>query len=288
MSAPVHIAGLFALALVVVPGTAWAGAGDLAAARSLYASALYEEALAELAAIDGVEDTELVDQYRALCLLALGRTGEAERSLEHIIIRKPLYMIAETDVSPRLVVMFHDVRKRTLPVAARELYAKAKANFDTKAFVAAAEQFQQLLAIVNDPDASDHATALAEFRQLGEGFLTLTKAELAAAATLPPPAVYTSGDKGITPPVELEKSLPRWRPSPGAFSRNTLQGLLEIVVDERGTVELATVTKSISPVYDDDLVSAAIRWRFRPATRDGKPVKYRKLVEIVLSPSGRD
>src|SRR5438552_5238261 len=102
---------------------------ELTAAKSLYASGDYEEALKKL---PPASDTDVVeaDQYRALCLLALGRTKEAEQSLESLVRRRPLFKMSDTEVSPRLVTMFREVRKRLLPAAIRDLYAKARTTFD--------------------------------------------------------------------------------------------------------------------------------------------------------------
>jgi hypothetical protein len=282
-------------------------AGDISTARSLYAAASYEEALAQLASIEATEDAETVEQYRALCFLALDRASEAERSLERIVLSKPLYVMETAEVSPKLVTMFHDVRKRTLPIVAKELYTQGKADYDNKRFAGAADQFQQLLMIVKDPDAVDGPSSLAELRQLAEGFLTLTNAELAASAAArpaapvepaaapppeapreTPPVIYTVADADVTPPVEVDRVLPPWSPSSAlAQSRITLRGTLDIVIDDRGTVESASLAEPITPLYDNILLAAAERWTFRPAMRQGKPVKYRQSLEIVLRPTGQ-
>jgi len=47
-----------------------ASGADLTNVRSLYASASYDEALAELNKVDADSWTEQVDEYRALCLVA--------------------------------------------------------------------------------------------------------------------------------------------------------------------------------------------------------------------------
>ena len=57
-------------------------APDLANVRDLYAAASYAEALEVLGGVEGTDNTEVVEQYRALCLLGLGRTADAEKALE--------------------------------------------------------------------------------------------------------------------------------------------------------------------------------------------------------------
>ena len=57
---------------------------QLAAARDLYASARYDEALAVLNGLgSGLDAPERksIEQYRSLCLLALGRGTEAEAAI---------------------------------------------------------------------------------------------------------------------------------------------------------------------------------------------------------------
>jgi hypothetical protein len=63
-----------------------------------------------------------------------------------------------------------------------------------------------------------------------------------------------------------------------------MRGLLEIVVDETGKVESAVLATPVWPAYNSTLLAAASRWRYRPAVKAGQPVKYRRLLEVVLNP----
>jgi hypothetical protein len=273
--------------------------GDLATAKSLYAEASYEEALEQLASVDESEDPNQIEQVRALCLLALGRADDAQRSLEAIVARSPLYKMDESQVSPRLVGLFQDVRRRTLPNTARDRYAKAKSAYDSKEYKEASAQFKEVLAIVADPAVIGEAETLADMKQLAEGFLTLSTAALAAAAPPPPPAaapaapaaarptaptIYSAADADVVAPVDIERQLPPWRPPSAQLVKVRLQGLLEIVIDEQGHVESADLSRPLWATYDSVLLKAAATWRFKPATRNGVPVKYRKVLEIVLNP----
>jgi TonB family protein len=295
------IVGLFAVGVGLLLGQARASdvaPSDLAAAKALYASASYEEALSRLSTAPGPEDLDQIEQYRALCLLALGRSTEAERTIERIVSRRPLYTATDAEVSPRLVTMLHDVRKRLLPVAARGVYAKAKADFDDKNYQGAVDGFNELLAIVADPDTADARAALADLKQLGEGFLKLATIEVAAAAkaaAAPPasapvqtapqgPATYSADDSDVTPPVELQRTMPVWTPNLPTQARIEFRGTLEIVVDEDGHVASAAIRKSTTPGYDAALLDAAKSWRYRAATKSGQPVRYRTFIDVVLKP----
>ena len=90
------------------------------------------------------------------------------------------------------------------------------------------------------------------------------------------------------PPVELQRPMPRWSPINRLVAQSTYRGLIEIVIDERGAVEAAKMAKSVTPMYDDLLLQSARSWRYTPAKKDGKPVRYRQVLEIVLRPSQED
>ncbi|MGH9373635.1 MAG: hypothetical protein ACRD15_19115, partial [Vicinamibacterales bacterium] len=102
---------------IAVPAAAQLDAGPLNAARDLYASARYDEALAMLNDLRGTDsaDPKSVEQYRSLCLLALGRESEAESAIAAVVTADPLYQPGERDASPRVRSTFTDVRRRLLP-----------------------------------------------------------------------------------------------------------------------------------------------------------------------------
>src|SRR2546430_1667070 len=88
----------------------------LRTARDLYASAAYEEALAELTRVRGgaaaADAARESDAYRAFCLVALGRTGEAEAVAEALVRKDPMTAVDLRDASPRIEEMFANVRRR--------------------------------------------------------------------------------------------------------------------------------------------------------------------------------
>jgi TonB family protein len=303
-----HLAALVFWAVLSQGQVTLAASDDLAAARALYAAGDYETALTRLAAARSNSTADEVDQYRALCLLALGRTEETAQSLEELVSRRPLYRMTEADVSPRLVTMFHAVRQRMLPGIIKDLYTKGRASFEAGRHAEAASQLRDMLDLLEDEDATGLPEAIADLRMIGEGFLKLadlevdaakaaadaaaSRAAAAKAATAeraqpePPPApsAHTDGDAGVTPPVAVVRTLPAWRPASAAMAARMYQGHLRIVIDERGRVESAALVRPFLPGYDELLVEAARQWQFRPATKDGVPVRYVKIFTIDVSP----
>jgi tetratricopeptide (TPR) repeat protein len=272
-----------------------ADSNALATAKALYESASYEAALELLSAVDKPDALEQIEVYRALCLLALSRTEEAERSLARIVLRKPLYKLEESETPPRLVALFKDVRKRTLPAAARQLYVQAKASFDSKRFEAATAELRELLAVLADAGVPNDDGGLADLKMLAEGFLSLSNAEGAAPKVSPQlgkapdastgaPTVYSALDVDVSPPVELERKMPVWNPSDPVTRNTRFQGLLEVVIDEHGAVESAVLKRPVFVFYNAALLASTRQWRFEPAMRNGIAVKYRKEFDIILSP----
>jgi TonB family protein len=61
-----------------------------------------------------------------------------------------------------------------------------------------------------------------------------------------------------------------------------IKGVMELVIDEAGRVESVKMRESLHPRYDRLAVDAARHWKYAPATVDGVPVKFRKLVQVSL------
>lgn len=296
--APFLLAASFAQsALGQVPD----GRDVVGTARDLYASARYDEALAVLndlrPADNGrpVTDRKSIEQYRSLCLLALGRGVEAESAIAAVVTADPSYLPGEAEASPRVRAAFSDVRRRLLPELASTRYTEAKRSFDRKDHALAAQQFRQTISLLDDPDMGGK---LPDLRTLSAGFLDLALAAMApppapaapavAARPEPPPAprpepnrIYTLGDPDVTAPAIVRQVMPRLTPSMKAQAND--RGVIEIVIDELGRVTFAAIRTSVHVMFDAELLSAARDWKYQPATFHGKPVKYRKMIQINVS-----
>ena len=78
-------------------------------------------------------------------------------------------------------------------------------------------------------------------------------------------------------PVLVRPQMPR-EPAPGSDT-----GYFDLVVDENGDVSQIKLISPRRKYYDRMLVAAAKAWKFRPATLNGQPVKYRLQMPIIFA-----
>ena len=110
--------------------------------------------------------------------------------------------------------------------------------------------------------------------------LSLVLVLLGAATAI----AYSQEVAKVTSPVLIREFKPQYTEE---ARRAKIQGIVEMsaVVLEDGTVGDVTVTKSLDQQYglDDEAVKAMKKWRFRPGTKDGKPVAVAVTVEMSFS-----
>jgi outer membrane biosynthesis protein TonB len=297
----------FLIALFVLGAATTVAAQDrdsnsISTARELYASARYDEALAMLNGLRPSETSQpnerkTIEQYRSLCLLALGRGEEAESAIAAVVTADPFFLPTESEASPRVRSAFTDVRTRLLPGIAQTRYSTAKQAYDRKEHAAAEKLFRELLTLLNDPQMNGR---MGDMRTLATGFLDLAAAAAAPPpepkkpepppVTTPPPApvpskpveprIYGGEEPGVVAPVAIRQTFPNVPTNIAGMTKE--RGLLEVVIDEQGRVSALSLRTAIHPVYDTLLLNAARDWRYRPATMNGTPVRYRKLIQVTL------
>ena len=213
-----RMARRFAIALAFgldVAASAFAGQDALAHAKDLYASAAYDEALAMLDRLQhnpSSTDEAEVGQYRAFCLLALGRSEEGRRAIEVIVESNPLFLPSEQQTPPRLLAVFRDVRRQVLPRVVRDSYTNAKSAFDQQDLEAAATGFDRVLLLLNDPDSPD-SEGSGDIRMLATGFRELSKLGLEAvpSATTVSPSAPSVPSAVAAPKPEAPPEVPEPR-----------------------------------------------------------------------------
>jgi hypothetical protein len=294
-----------ALACVFFAGLSASASADdaqLDHAKQLYRSAAYDEALGVLDTIRATApstETLEVSEYRVFCLVALDRKDEARNAIATLISANPFYELSETQASPRVRAVFTEVRKSLLPSLVQSAYTEAKAAFDRKDPESAA-RFERVLTLLRDPDLSsnsdlgDLAVVAAAFRDLSAARELAAAAASAAApapsareissagespaARPPEPAVYRDGAPNLVPPAVVSQTLP---PSHLA-ERRLWTGAIEVLIDETGKVLSARMAMPVQPTYDRQLLQAALNWKYRPATKDGMPARYIKVINVRL------
>jgi protein TonB len=94
-----------------------------------------------------------------------------------------------------------------------------------------------------------------------------------------------AGGRVVGPvPIESSQVQPVY---PEEARRAGVQGLvvLEVSIDEQGKVGDVKVVRGLGHGCDEAMVAAVRQWRFHPATRDGKPIKVRHVLQLLSLPS---
>lgn len=171
-------------------------------AKALYADASYDEALTVLKSSDAAE----AHQYRALCLIALGRTQEAERALEAFINAAPTYAIDAADLPPRMVAMYTQTRRRIIPSVVKRMFTEARADFQAKNMTGARDKFEKILTLTQDPAMANSADAV-DLQLLVASYIDIVKNSAPTpvqanapviVGTFAAPAPIASGSSNVT------------------------------------------------------------------------------------------
>lgn len=261
---------------------------ELNHAKELYRTAAYDEALGVLESLSPTDTADALEvyEYRVFCLVALDRKDDARKAMAALVTASPSYAMSETDAAPRVRAMFTEVRRALLPGVIQRAYADAKASFDRKDTKAMA-QFDRVLTLLKDPDVAGNA-GLADLVTVATGFRDLSKTLSPAPAPAPvTPAKDTAeavrpstpaAAPVLVPPVVVSQAVPIAQ----LREEREWNGEIEVTIDERGRVIAARMTRPIHPVYDQQLLRAALTWTYKPALRDGSPTQFVKVITINL------
>jgi tetratricopeptide (TPR) repeat protein len=280
---------ILASSLALLPGSPAFAQDSLQSAKDLYASAAYEDALKVLSRLQASDPKPEVDQYRASCLIALGRTSEAEKAIASVVTANPSFVPDPAEVSPRLQELFARTRKQMIPDMARQMYLEAKVALDRKDREAAVAKFEGVVRLIDSGE--DASGTLSELRLLAAGFLDLSRAMPAAAAAPPtarnapaPSATKSVKAPVVTPPVAIKQPMPEWFPSDNVSRHAAFSGAVRVLISAAGKVESAEIVRPIHPSYDRLLLLAARGWEYQPARSDGMAVSSEQLVQVQLKP----
>jgi hypothetical protein len=295
------LAILCGVVLICGGATVLAQEEPLAKAKALYDSAAYEEALTVLAAIEAPE----AQQYRALCMLALGRTQDAKNAVEQLVSTAPLFELSSEDVPPRFVALVSEAKKRLLPGIARKTFNEARDQFRSGDREKAAAKFDVVLSLTETTGFKETADA-EDLRTLASGFIDLAGAR-AAARVEPKAADPTSAESAspvakapepdaapavaelapaaersvdVVQPVAIRQTIPAV-PS-GIAGVGNPTAVVKVAIGPNGKVMAVSMQQTSHPLYDRLVLQAAREWLYTPAMLNGKPVASEKVVSIQL------
>jgi len=288
--------------VVVLLSAPWLSAAaaqnDLGEAKAKYEEAAYEDALTTLtkASASTTADRVQLEQYRALCLIALGRIAEAERAVAALVDADPTYVPPSSVASPRVLAMIAEIRRKELPGVARRVLDSGRAAYEAKDIPRAQRQFDLLLKLLDDP-IMEGRPEREDLLAVARGFSTL----LVAAPAPRPPAAETErpaappAAAGGTPPAApavstfvpasvIQESLPIWTPPNPAVARNEYNGAVKVRIGTDGRVKAATIDRPTHPAYDTALLNTARSWLYKPATQNGTPIESERVIAVRLRP----
>lgn len=275
--------------IVLVAAGAGLGAQDsLSAAKDLYASAAYEDALSTLSRLDGATAPDVarqVDEYRAFCLYALGRTREAESIAESIIRKEPLARLDAADASPRLESMFTDVRKRLLPSLIRDRYRVARSALDLKSYTVAEPPLTEArLMIIEAEKIGVKDDGLADLSILVDGFLQLIRSAGDQRPSQPPAAAASVGTVAPTAaPTPAPRSAPA-SPAPAAANRSVAPAPAPARAAASDPRVYSVADEGVNPPVTIEQRMPAMTPEMQMIT---KALKTSGMLEVVIDETGR-
>lgn len=119
-------------------------------------------------------------------------------------------------------------------------------------------------------------------------FAPAKKAGQAVGAEIVVPVLCLPSDGGAVK-IEPPKAISQGRPIyPIAMRRYGITGevMVEFMVSATGEVQNPVVLRSNGPAFDDQAIEAVLKWKFRPATREGQPTAMKMQVPIIFELTG--
>ena len=192
-------------------------------------------------------------------------------------MRNPLYEPRTSDLTPEALSAFRTSQRQQLPAIAQRNYDRAKAALASGDADRALALAKEAMAIL-DKRVGDSRPLL---REDIEDLLAEAKVAAAAANEI----IYSETDADVIPPRALSRQMPVT--SPAGVPPNRV-GWLDMVIDRDGNVFFVKLTTPLNRHHERMIVSPAKAWRYRPATKNGKPVMYRIRVKVNLPESGTE
>ena len=198
-------------------------------------------------------------------------------AFDALVMSTPLYEPRSTDLTPEALAAFRASQRLLLPVIAQR-------NYDRAVAALAAGDADRALALAKETVAILDRRLADTPPRLREQVDDLIE-QASTAAALANEIVYSDADVGVIPPRPLSRQLPVKGPLDVPPNR---VGWLEMVINRDGSVYSVRLHTPLNRHHERMIVSPAKAWRYRPATKNGKPVMYRILVKVNLPESGTE
>jgi hypothetical protein len=147
-------------------------------------------------------------------------------------------------------------------------FQEARALFDREDYAAASAGFRRVIGLLEvEPNLG------ADLNRVAKEFAAISHERAVQEAA----RLYSESDPDVTPPVMLGSSLPA---PPGWDTPASSLDVLEVVIDAQGAVEKARFVTTRNHYRNLWWVSAAKAWRFKPAMKNGHPVRFMTRIQI--------
>jgi hypothetical protein len=216
-------------------------------------------------------------ERRAAALVAEGLSLEASMAFDSLVLSNPLYEPSRDQLTPEAFAAFQASRRVLLPAIALREYDRGKAAIDGGNFDRALASGNLALSILDRIESNPPPRLREQVNALLE---QATLAKLSADEI-----IYTVSSIGVVPPRPLSRQFPLTGPPEVPPHR---VGSLEMIIGKEGDVEFVKLHTPLNRYHERMVVSAAKAWRYRPATKGGRPVRFRLTVKITLPESGTD
>lgn len=211
-------AALLAATVGLVLSTPALAQSRLSVAKGLYLKAEYEEALkvlAEAAVTEPETPAHEAHHYRALCLLALGRTTDSEAAMAAAVEADPFFVPQAADVSPRISRLYADVRQRLLPAIVRRRLTEARERYQDGEYTRALDGFSSVTKLLDEPSLAARDD-LSDLRLAASGLSELARLRVASATPTPAPVMPAAPAPAAPAPAVAASPAATPTPAPAA------------------------------------------------------------------------
>ena len=198
-------------------------------------------------------------------------------AFDSLVMSNPLYEPKTSDLSPEALATFRASQRQLLPSIAQRTFDRAKAALDSGDPDRALGLARDAMTMIDRRLADTPAQLREDVQEL------IDQATAAAAAANE--IVYTEADRDVIPPRQLTTQMPVTGPVGVPPNR---VGWLEMIIGRDGSVEKVRLHTPLNRHHERMIVSPAKAWRYRPATKAGRPVRYRIMVKVNLPESGTE